>query len=329
MDERVPFHTIAICTARGVPSLSGTLPQLCRCLTPTVPAEILVIYNQSDGDVERVQSYVQRVCGEYSVMCSVVHEAAAGIANARNRALDVARGEIMSFLDDDTAPCDSRWQPAMLEAFTFDARIAMVGGPVMLRLPRSVDPRPTWYSGRVEQLLGCYGRDQASGYYGACGVNSGNASYRLAAIRQAVGLRFCLALGAGWSNGSKGAVGGEETLFNLMLEDCGHRAWFAERAAVHHYIDSARWKPRWLLTRARALGRTIEVVSRMHTIPGDRRGHPLRYGARVLMGLVKCISAVCIGRIDRAFSSLCDAEVSVGRLEAAIQRRGSAAMEGP
>ena len=201
-------HTIAICTARDPSPLAVTLPQLFRSPSGATKTDLLVVDNRPASDPADLRTQIAALCTAEHIHFSVVHEPASGLSRARNLALRAAEGDILTFLDDDTAPRDGRWQSSILESFGMNPQVAIVGGPIHILLPASVNRTPPWRSLRVEQLFGCFGRNVADGFCPANYVTGGNASYRLAAVRSVPGLRF--ASGLLWSASRRSSLGGEE-----------------------------------------------------------------------------------------------------------------------
>jgi len=65
-----------------------------------------------------------------------VGEPRRGVAYARNRGVEVARGEILAFTDDDCVP-EPGWLRAMAERFASDPTIGLVGGKTLSHAPES------------------------------------------------------------------------------------------------------------------------------------------------------------------------------------------------
>ncbi|MDB5440130.1 MAG: glycosyltransferase family 2 protein [Caulobacteraceae bacterium] len=128
------------------------------------PARLELVIVDNDA-VPSAESLVGSLAAEAPFPVRYVHEARAGVANARNAAMSAAQGELIAFLDDDEeAP--TGWLAALLDAqarYGADA----VFGPVRARAPHA-DPAHRPY---LEAFFSRPGPEQAGvidHYYG-CG----------------------------------------------------------------------------------------------------------------------------------------------------------------
>ncbi|MBP0018241.1 MAG: hormogonium polysaccharide biosynthesis glycosyltransferase HpsE [Cyanobacteria bacterium SBLK] len=96
--------TIAIPTYNGASRFPSVLEQLQKQIqTETITWEIIVIDNNSKDETEKiVKGYQKR--WEKSIPLEYFFEAKQGLAFARERAIQEAKGKLVGFLDDDTVP---------------------------------------------------------------------------------------------------------------------------------------------------------------------------------------------------------------------------------
>lgn len=127
------------------------------------PDAVELIVADNDA-VPSARALVEALAAEASFTVIYVHEARAGVANIRNAALELARGELIAFLDDDEeAP--PGWLAALLRVQAkYDADV--VFGPVHGRAPAQIvrhrayfewffsrlDPAP---EGLIDHYYGC------------------------------------------------------------------------------------------------------------------------------------------------------------------------------
>jgi len=159
---------------------------------PHDTCSILVIDNDPAGSA----SDVVRRLG--SPLVRYVHEPAAGIAHARNRALAETTGDdLLIFIDDDERPLDG-WLAAMLDAYARH-RPAAVTGPLYPEY--ETDPDPWLIAG------GFFVRREFPDGYQVPAAGSGNLLLDLTQVRR-LGLRF---------DERFGLTGGSDTLFTRQL----------------------------------------------------------------------------------------------------------------
>jgi len=156
-------------------------------------------------------------------------------AYARNRALEVARGDFLFFTDADCAPC-KEWIKEILRHFQRDPRIAAVGGEVFTL---KVDPKnlvEAWCQHfRFNMVSPRYGfikegyfpdfpkdaRPSDIGGHRAYFFGTCNVAYRSLAIKE-LGAKF-------WDNPT-----GEDMDFSFQHRKNGWKFYFANKARVDH-----------------------------------------------------------------------------------------------
>lgn len=214
-------HVVAVCTARRLSVLEGTLPRIAQHMAHGL---LLVVDNGDGSDSSAIRRLLESIRAQRpQLQYAATHEPVPGIARARNCALEAARGaDVLTFLDDDVVPQGDDWQARVLEAITAHPDVGMVGGPVTAVLGRA---RPWWWSPAIEPCFSVVDTSGLDGFCQAAWLAGDNLSYRLHAIGN---LRFCA--GLGWNHQQRGAIGGEDTAFSQALERCGWRAWFARGA---------------------------------------------------------------------------------------------------
>jgi len=123
--------------------------------------ELVVVDNDQ---VPSAQATVNELSAETAIPLVYVHEPAPGVANARNAAMGVARGDFIAFLDDDEEAPET-WLAAMISA---QARLGadVVFGPVRGRAPPEIQAHRAyleWFFSRtgpdsetlLEDYYGC------------------------------------------------------------------------------------------------------------------------------------------------------------------------------
>jgi len=106
--------TVAICTYNGAERLPLVLNYLkSQILSPEVSWEIVVVNNNSCDQTTQVVGLYQDN-SRLGQRLRYASEARQGLAYARRRAVQLAKGKLVAFLDDDNLP-DSRWLQAVFD----------------------------------------------------------------------------------------------------------------------------------------------------------------------------------------------------------------------
>src|SRR5882762_10192174 len=139
------FITIAICTFNRAESLRRSLDSLVAMRMPHDLAWELIIVNNNSTD------HTDYVINEYldHLPLRPESEPQPGQSNARNRAIDAAKGDYIVWTDDDVV-VDAGWLTAYVEAFRRWPEVAVFGGRIT---PRYEAPVEKWVM-ESEAVLG-------------------------------------------------------------------------------------------------------------------------------------------------------------------------------
>jgi len=228
-------YSVALCTHNHADRLLRTLAELPGILPPKAAWELLIIDNASRDATPELLANNAWPAG-WTVR--VVREEKLGLSNARNRAIQEARGEYIIFIDDDET-ADPDWLCAferLIEAQAPDA----FGGRIEVLFE---DPRPSWLRDELLGFLGQLNRhmgiaplsEPGESFYG------GNFGFRK---------RVCQRVGAFDADlGRKGTdnTGGEEVDFYRRLLTAGFKVWWTPEAVIHHRIQTAKLDRRYFL----------------------------------------------------------------------------------
>ena len=161
MSSPAPLVSVIIPTQRRPQGLDVAVRSVMSQLGVS-DVELVVVDNDQ---VPSARAAVEALAKLAPFPCVYVHEPIAGVANARNAAVAVARGQFIAFLDDDEeAP--EHWLASLLAVQKqFEADV--VFGPVRGRAPADIGAHRTY----LEWFFSRFGPDHAgpiSAYYG-CG----------------------------------------------------------------------------------------------------------------------------------------------------------------
>lgn len=239
--------SVVICTHNRA-SVVGTAIAHALGEARAVDGEVLVVDNASTDDTAAVLARAARDAG---AALRVVQEPALGLSAARNRGLAEAGGAVVAYLDDDAVP-RAGWLAALLAPYA-DARVACVGGRIVLRFPT---PPPPWLTPSLHGSFSAFDlgaspkrlRYRQDDYpYGA------NISFRADTVRAAGGFSTLV-----------GPLGRHQLVFDetdlcFRLDEAGWEIRYAPDAVVDHLVLPERLTPEWVLQRHRTGGESEAV----------------------------------------------------------------------
>jgi len=294
--------SVAICTYNNAGALAVALESLRALRCPAAHAyEILVIDDNSRDGTREVVRREEQFWGE---KLRYIFEGRQGLSQARNRAWREARGEVVSYLDDDVQ-VDPGWLAAVVAAFEEHAA-AVVGGKSRLIYPSH---RPAWLPERYEVLLSRLDHGDQVLVNTERELFGLNFSVRKEWLDKTGG--FDVALG----RCGRSLTSGEEFDLLRRIRALGGIAVYEPRAVVGHLVPAARLKKWWFVRRLFVAGAESVTLAAKHgyALP-TRRGaalHACRCCGSIGKGLV---------RGDWSLQSLVDkglvAAYALGRLHA-------------
>jgi GT2 family glycosyltransferase len=248
----LPLLSVVICTHER-PSL------LADCLA-TLPRESwLDVIIVDSGSSPAAARDIARLAAGTGIRH--LREDVPGLSAARNRGLDMSRGEWVAFLDDDVCAA-AGWADAMRDGTAaLPALAAVAGGPIR-PMPGLIIPH--WWPQELRPCLSLIDFDHA----GCVGDGTvppetlpfgANIAFRASALRAIGG--FPEQLGR---NG-RCLAAAEETFTLHRLTAKGQQIHFLPQAGVAHAIDPERLTPAWLIARQFASGsseaRMLELLA--------------------------------------------------------------------
>lgn len=235
----------------GLPLILEQLAQLGADLGRPVNGRVVVVDNDPAASAEAVVASIRDTAAPPGVLEYVV-EPAAGIAAARNRALDEGReAQLLVYIDDDERPREN-WLCSLVRTWEHTGAAAVMGR-VISEFDGDLDP---WVA------AGDFFRRRSMPTGTEITVAAaGNLLLDLRQVRE-FGVRFDprLALGAG-----------EDSLFSRQLVARGGRMVWCEESAATDCVPPARMTRRWVLARAWSHGNTESIVDLYLTHGAVRR----------------------------------------------------------
>lgn len=178
----------------------------------------------------------------------VLNDGRPGLAAARNRGVEQARGDVIAFIDDDALPF-ADWGEEIVRTLAADGATVGVTGPA---LPLWEDESLSWLpeefywlvSCPTEGWLGCRGEQEVRNAWGM------NMAFRREAF---LACRFPEGFGYSRSGGEGAGLDllGEDTAFSVLLRQrTGGRIVFNPRVRVRHKVYRHRLAPPAVRRRA-------------------------------------------------------------------------------
>jgi glycosyltransferase involved in cell wall biosynthesis len=309
----VPFVSCVICCHNSAARLPETIKHLSRQrFSPETQWELLIVDNGSTDDTEAV---VRREwAGPGSVALRIVKEPKAGLSHARVRALAEARGEIISFIDDDNWVCED-WVEKVAR---FMAAHPEVGGLGSYNIPVSNQPFPEWFTTH-RRFFAVAGSDTVEGDITDTDrmlVGAGF-SLRKAAADQIwkEGFRYSLAGRSG-----RAMSAGEDQELCLALQLSGWRLWFSRELTLQHFIPESRLKWSYLCALLRGIGRSSVMLDPYMALLKARRGETVhRHQRHWLWRAAASLRDFVVNRLRGETEHY---ERALGRLEMLCRIRG-------
>lgn len=205
--------------------------------------DLIIVDNTPDASASDMIAQLRKTCPE-PIRFIALHEPAAGVANARNTAMEAVETDLVAFLDDDqSAP--TTWLESLLDNYrAYPAAVTF--GPVLTKLPDGHRRHqayfeaffardPKFASGFIEDSFGC-----------------GNALIDFAKIKG----------GTPWFDTQMNEIGGEDDLlFQRARKSKGRFGWAAD-APVWEYPLPERVTLKYTLRRAFSYGQAPITLAR-------------------------------------------------------------------
>ncbi len=237
--------TVAICTWNRADLLSQTLGELSLATPPRQGWEVIVVNNRCTDSTDRVIARYQD-----SLPLRRIYEHNAGLSNARNAAVDNARGDYILWTDDDVL-VSRNWLTAYEFEFASWPEVAFFGGPIF---PWFDGTPPDWLAKVIDRVGSAYAIRDLGALPKALERTSElpyGANYAVR-FREQKFHRYDAALGR---KGKGGALGEETAVLTAILKAGGTGRW-TPQASVRHFIPRDRQNLQYLRAYFMLYGRT-------------------------------------------------------------------------
>ncbi|MEY3080790.1 MAG: hypothetical protein RJA94_775 [Pseudomonadota bacterium] len=237
--------------------------------------------------IDHNERLMQDVAKRFPGITVIANRHRKGLSGARNSGLEVSRGDVVAFLDDD-AIADDNWIENMLALYA-DADVIGTGGKVMPLWP---ERRPPWLPEEFDWVVGCSYRGQPENRARIRNPIGCNMSVRRD-VSQAVG-----GFREGTGRTANDASGCEETEFFIRASELqpSSKVLYDPAITVQHQISADRTSWAYFCKRCIAEGRSkTSMVSRVGSSQGLAAERS--YVVRVLpLGVLRGLSDLALKR---------------------------------
>ena len=248
--------SVLLATRNRGPILQETLSTFAALDAAGVAWELIAIDNGSTDDTQVILS---RMASRVPLVA--LHEPHAGKNRALNRGLEIAKGHLLLFTDDDVL-ADRGWLQAHLRAARNWPAASIFAGRIVPHFPAGT-PLHLQQHEPIRSLLCSFDLPQAEGVTPLLPLGP-NFSVRARAM---AGMRY--EDGIGPLEGRNYAMGSETELLK-RLSDRGEKIVYVPSAAVEHVVQPHQIELDWLLGRSFRLGRGLTRMGFIYTDPGAR-----------------------------------------------------------
>jgi glycosyltransferase involved in cell wall biosynthesis len=301
-----PTVSVIIATYTRAALLDECLQHLARQQFATGD-EVIVVDN---GSKDHTQQIVQKHQQTFAVPLQLLYEATPGKSHALARALAVASGDVLAFLDDDVN-VDARWLDVVRETMC-DPDIALMGGRVVPRweptVPQWMRVAPAQHA-RLGAPLGLLDYPADVVQLGGRTVLGANMAVRRQVFESLGGFAAHL----GKLHGT--LLSGEDHELCLRVQRAGFRAVYVPTAVVHHWVPAERARVRYFVNWFYWSGITNAILD--EDSGAARRGRsvlglPLYLAKRAVTASLASAQAMLRGRRHTALHHAIDVAFTAG-----------------
>ncbi len=235
-----PRFSIAICTCNRAQLVHRALEGLFQQTYAKDQFEVLVLDNLSkDNTQEITENWAEKTQGQVKF----ISQPEIGLTKSRNKAMEIAKGDFVIYLDDDAKPSPT-WLDGYAELLTNHPNCDAAGGPVILEWETH---RPSWLRENEENWytgLDLGAKEFRLQYpkfpYGA------NMLWRKSIIEKLGGFDPDISYDAS----TQALIPNDDMHLTYLLYRMGGEVWYTPKAPVHHWIAAERTTVPYFLKKA-------------------------------------------------------------------------------
>jgi glycosyltransferase involved in cell wall biosynthesis len=241
--------SVIVATRNRAKELYAMLSSLERQPQAQISYEVIVVANGCSDDTSAVLAQLTT-----TKPLRAVYLDRAGKSAALNRGMEVARGNLLAFTDDDVIVSDA-WLAELWRAYHEHSSAAGFCGPIKPMYP---DSTPSWLRSHPFRVPAFAEFQPPFAKAQCCTLLPFGPNL---SVRRCVstGLRFRTDLGASDINGP---ISCEDTEFASRIKQHAGPIWYIPTAAVEHKIRLEQLTYSWLVERAFVLGQSLVAQTR-------------------------------------------------------------------
>lgn len=269
----LPFVSIVICTLNRKGYLKDCLNSIFAVEYPKKLYEVIIVDGGSTDGTEEI-------CEQFPNIRFFVEDKY-GLAYARNKGAEMARGNIVAYTDDDCI-VDKQWLRNLVFGFQLYRSVIGVGGPVYPLYPEII-PRKIY----VKAAFGLF--DEGEKTKLVQGIITSNSAFKREIFEE---IKFDEKLGTTRRGGL--ILSGEDVDFCQTITKSGYKLLYTPYAKVYHQIPLSRLKSSYVIKRA--------IHSGISTVKGFEKEKKSRiFMIRLAIGRLAQNSLAIF--VDRSFTS--------------------------
>lgn len=229
--------SVVICTYNRSDMLRDTLQSWIDVHKDACQVELIVVDNNSSDDSRNVvEQFAERFDGKFVY----TFEANPGLSFARNKGIEVAKGKLIAFVDDDIYFHES-WLKEIFKAFRNHSEADCIGGN---SIPVFETPRPDWLADNLLQVFGS--------------TRSGDSEKKMVFPEHPFGVNMAFKREVfdriGMFNTCLGRIkksllSNEEKELFYRINQAGFNTIYIPAAIIHHRIPADRINQNWIIRR--------------------------------------------------------------------------------
>lgn len=292
--------SVILTTFNGAATLPTTLTSLRTAMETYPSTEILLVDNASDDKTPEILAEFREILD-----ATLVYEARRGKSYGLNTAIDIAKGDLLVFIDDDVELAPG-WLEAFVQAASDAPEAAVFVGQI----------RPAWEAAPKEWQVyltdrgrshGCTSKRMQKGPTLPTKLKGANFALR----RDALGdLRFDTAERN--FDGTAGSAGGEDTDLAIRLTSRKEACIYVPDAVAKHWVPKAEMSISSITKRYYRIGQVM----------GARRSAPLPTRAELFSIAVEALKLLLKGHSEKAAFALTTCALKLGQRRQITRQKG-------